>query len=158
MGYYVTLEGNNAYIRKDKLDEAYKILCDLNNQNRLKRGGNGSSFDPAWREANEFGANENVWFSWLDWNYHETCADAATILEQLGFELEDDGNGGISFLFYDNKTGSEDVFIAALAPVLSSDDESAPWFEWRGEDGAHWRQIVSDGVMKLQQPQVTWID
>jgi hypothetical protein len=154
MGYYVTLEGNNAYIRKDKLDEAYKILCELNNHNELKRGGCGIFED---RQKIE-GPHEDIWFSWMEWNYPETCADAAAILGQLGFELEEDGNGGISFLFYDNKTGSEDVFIAALAPVLSSDDESAPWFEWRGEDGAHWRQIVSDGVMKVQQPQVTWID
>lgn len=152
MGYYVTLEGNNAYIRKDKLDEAYTILCELNQHNELKRG---FSFP---REEEPEGPHEGIWFSWMDWNYPETCANAFEILLQLGFELEDDGNGGISFLRYDNKTGSEDVFIAALAPVLSSDDESAPWFEWRGEDGAHWRQIVSGGVMKLQQPQVTWID
>jgi hypothetical protein len=152
MGYYVTLEGNNAYIRKDKLDEAYAILCELNQHNELKRGG---SFP---RDEEIAGPHEGVWFSWMEWNYPETCADAAAILGQLGFELEDDGNGGISFLFYDNKTGSEDVFIAALAPVLSSGDDDAPWFEWRGEDGAHWRQIVSDGVMKIQQPQVTWID
>jgi len=152
MGYYVTLEGNNAYIRKDQLNEAYTILCELNQHNELKRG---FSFP---REEESKGPHEGIWFSWMDWNYPETCANAFEILLQLGFELEDDGNGGISFLRYDNKTGSEDVFIAALAPVLSSDDESAPWFEWRGEDGAHWRQIVSGGVMKLQQPQVTWID
>ena len=154
MGYYVTLEGNNAYIRKDKLDEAYKILCELNNHTELKRGGCGTLDN---RQKIE-GPHEDIWFSWMEWNYPETCANAFEILLQLGFELEDDGNGGISFFGYDNKTGSEDVFIAALAPVLSSDDGSAPWFEWRGEDGAHWRQIVSDGVMKLQQPQVTWID
>jgi len=154
MGYYVTLEGNNAYVRKDKLDEAYKILCELNNHNELKRGGCGTLEN---RQKIE-GPHEDIWFSWMEWNYPETCRDVAAILEQLGFEFEDDGNGGISFLGYDNKTGSEDVFIAALAPVLSSDDGSAPWFEWRGEDGAHWRQIVSAGVMRIQQPQVTWID
>ena len=155
MGYTVTLEGSNAIIPADKLDEAYEILCNLNNYNRLKHGGNGHSFDPVWREANEFGANENVWFSWLDWNYPETCADTAAIIEQLGFGYNLDPNG-LQFLYYDNKTGSEDVFIAALAPVLASTDNVNPFFLWRGEDGEVWRQIVIDGEVVNQSGRLTF--
>jgi hypothetical protein len=155
MGYVVTLEGSNAVIPTDKLDEAYKILCDLNNYNRLKRGGNGHSFDEEWRAANEFGANENVWFSWMDWNYPETCADTAAVIEQLGFgfSLESDG---LHFLYYDNKTGSEDVFIAALGPVLTSTDNTHPFFLWRGEDGEVWRQVAIDGEVIAQAGRLTF--
>lgn len=149
MGYYVTLESSNARIPQGALDEAYRLLCDLNNDNSLKNGGNGLSFDKAWREANQFGANENVWFSWMHWNYPEVCTNTGDILHEVGFEFSL-GSDGLLFQCYDNKTGCEDVFLAALAPVLASTDDEAPFFLWRGEDGAVWRQILVDGELVSQ--------
>jgi hypothetical protein len=155
MGYYVTLEHSNAVIPPEKLDQAYEALCALNNDNRLKNGGNGRSLKAEWREANPFGANENVWFSWMDWNYPETCSTAAEILSQVGFEFIEDGDGITSFLYY-NKTGCEDVFLAALAPLLVSCDHEAPQFIWRGEDGSVWRQIVVGGEMVNQAGRIAF--
>jgi hypothetical protein len=155
MGYYVTLEYSNAVIPKNKLDEAYEVLCALNNDNRLKHGGNGHSFNEGWRKANQFGANENVWFSWMSWNYPETCASAAEILHEVGFEFIEDGDGITGFQ-YDNKTGCEDVFLAALAPLLVPTDAEEPQFVWRGEDGAVWRQIVVDGEMVSQAGRIAF--
>lgn len=148
MGYYVTLNSTNAYIPNDKLDEAYTILCALNQDNSLKRGGR-------WPRTEQDGPHSGVWFSWMDWDYPETCKDAAAIIAQLGFEFTEDGDG-LWFYAYDNKTGAEDVFLAALAPVLASSDDEAPQFVWQGEDGAAWRQIVIDGVMQSQSGRLTF--
>lgn len=151
MGYYVNLLENNAIIPTAKLDEAYKILCELNNHNELKRGGSGL-FDE--RQKIE-GPHEGIWFSWMEWNYPETCPDAATILQQVGLEFEFIEEG-LSFLFYDGKTGCEDVFIAALTPVLESVDSNPPYFVWQGEQGETWRQIVIDGEMVVQEGTVVF--
>lgn len=148
MGYYVTLNDTNAVIPKDKLDEAYKILCDLNQRNDLKRGGSLPRKDVD-------GPHDRVWFSWMEWNYPETCKNAEEILGQVGLEFRSDEDG-ITFLGYDDKTGCEDVFLSALAPVLISSTEEDPFFEWRGEDGALWRQAFIAGKVAYQEPTITW--
>ena len=124
-------------------------MCELNNHNELKRGG---SFP---REEKD-GPHDGVWFSWMDWNYPETCENAAAIIEQLGFTFTMT-DIGLEFLYYDNKTGAEDVFLMALAPVLASTDERAPYFVWRGEDGTVWRQIRSEGVMVTEEGVMTFV-
>ena len=146
MGYYVTLEHSNAVIPKSKLNEAYEILCGLNYYNELKSGGTGQKFDKEWAEANKFGANESVWFSWMEWNYPGTCATTGAILGELGFDYHEDEDG-VGINGYDAKLGDEAIFLAALAPVLVSNDAEEPQFVWRGEDGAVWRQIVVKGKM-----------
>jgi hypothetical protein len=149
MGYFVTLEQTNAYIPSNKLDEAYAIMCELNNHNELKRG-------CAFPREEKDGPHDGIWFSWMEWNYPETCNDAAAIISELGFTFNEDEEG-LKFVHYDNKTGAEDEFIRALAPVLASTDEDAPQFVWRGEDGATWRQIRSEGVMVTQEGVMTFV-
>lgn len=134
MGYYVTLTETNAYIPTEKLDEAYTVLCKLNDRNELKRGG-------AFPREEKDGPHDGVWFSWMDWNYPETCKDTGEIIAALGFEYEITDKG-LEFRWYDNKTGSEDVFIAAIAFLLAGTDGEAPYFVWRGEEGAVWREIL----------------
>ena len=152
MGYYVNLIDTNAYIPKDKLEEAYKILCELNNHNELKRGGRG----PRDKRLDAEGPHDGIWFSWMDWNYPETCADAAAILAQVGFELSDEESGDLRIMFYDNKTGCEQVFAAALAPVLASHDDQPPYLIWVGENHEQWRQIVIDGQMVTQDGEIVF--
>lgn len=152
MGYYVDLVETNAYIPKDKLDEAYNILCELNQHNELKTGGRGPRDD---RQAIE-GPHDGIWFAWMEWNYPETCSDAAAILAQVGFDVVID-NGDLRIMFYDGKTGCEQVFLSALAPVLASNDSQPPYFVWSGEDRSVWRQIVLDGKMHVQEGVVTFV-
>jgi hypothetical protein len=149
MGYFVTLEETNAYIPSDKLDEAYAIMCELNNHNELKRG-------CAFPREEKDGPHDGIWFSWMEWNYPETCNDAAAIISELGFTFNEDEEG-LKFVHYDNKTGAEDVFLNALGPILASNDGLAPRFVWRGEDGAVWRQIRSEGVMVIEEGVVTFV-
>lgn len=157
MGYYVTLTHTNAILPAANLDAAYQAMCALNERNDLKRGGSGWYAFGGTPEGEDpiVGPHDKVWFSWMDWNYPETCSDAAAILAQLGFEFATGDDGSIEFLAYDNKTGAEDVFLDALAPYLVSDDDDLPHFVWQGEDDAIWRQIVRDGVMVTESGTVT---
>jgi hypothetical protein len=149
MGYYVDLADSNAYIPTDKLDEAYEILCELNNHNDLKRGGQFPKKDIE-------GPHEGIWFSWLDWNYPELFDSAQKVLEAVGYELIT-YDYGLRFIAYGEKTGCEDIFFAALAPVLASANEEPPSTEWRGEDGALWRIVILDGKAVFQEARVTYV-
>lgn len=158
MGYYVSLTRTNAILPAQNLPAAYEALCALNQRNDLKIGGQGGWTFGATPEGETpiEGPHDKVWFSWMDWNYPETCPDAAAILKQLGFECDVHDDGSIEFLAYDNKTGAEDHFLIALAPYLASTDGDAPQFVWRGEEGEIWRQIVLDGVMVEQPGKITF--
>ena len=149
MGYYVTLIEADAYIPTEKLDEAYTLLCALNERNDLKRGG-------AWPREEKEGPHDGIWFSWMDWNYPETCADAKAILEQLGFEVAETEDG-LHLQRYDNKTGNEDHFLNALAPVIVGYCEPA-YLLWKGEDGAWWKQQFADGVMSTHDGHLVFSD
>jgi hypothetical protein len=157
MGYYVSLTDTNATITADKLDEAYELLCGLNQHNHLKRGGVGGytyGNTPEGETPIE-GPHDKVWFSWLDWNYPDIYPDAKSILEQVGFTVYDI-DGDLVFSDYDNKTGCEQDFLDVLAPVLSTTDNRSPQFVWRGENGEFWRQIVTHGEMVTQKGTITF--
>lgn len=121
MGYYVTSSGSMTINKKD-LNEAYTLMCNLNKQDHLKRGGS-------------FGGNgPNInWFSWMDANYPETCKNAGDILDMLGFTIIYDAEGNLTFGEYDNKTGQENLFLNQIKHLLTGQS-----LNWRGEDGARW--------------------
>lgn len=143
MGYYVTTTNARVKILKDNFEKAYKTMCDLNTtHDHLKTGGSWSA-----------GKQTAKWFSWMDANYPETCKNMQTVLEALGFDLLFDPNtGDLTELFYDNKTGAEDVFIESIAPFI----ENGSFMEWRGEDGAQYRWEFRDGKMYTRNAVISW--
>lgn len=156
MGYYVTVRESNVVIPAEKLDEAYKALVALNDDNTIKTGGNGNRFKDGWLEANPTGANENVWFAWMQWNYPEIYKTAADILEAVGFELWPQEDGSLAIGLYDNKAGCESTFLAALAPFAVSSDDRLPQVIWQGEAGEIWRQVFVNGECKLQDAHIAF--
>ena len=78
----------------DKLDEAYRVMCQLNFNNSLKRGGQFSASDDRAVVPNQ--PTPTRWFSWMDWNYHETCKDAGEIFEMLSFDVKETKTGLLS--------------------------------------------------------------
>lgn len=160
MGYYVTLTKTNASIPADKLDEAYRILCDLNNDNTLK---NGSVLGHDEKD----GPHEGIWFSWMEWNYPEVYDNAVDILRAVGYDIfidtwdyqdpeQSHRKGAVYFTGYDEKHGCEDVFAEALLPVLVSDDDQPIQFQWTGQDGELWRKIAVDGTFVTQEGEVVF--
>lgn len=145
MGYYASIESSTFVLPAENLDEAYTRMCKLNDNNNLKRGG-------SWpRPDNIVGPHEKIWFSWMDWNYPETCKDAQEILEQLGFEtFIGEDNGNLYIVSYDSKTGSEDDFLNSISDICSGE------IEWREEDGKMWKNIFGNKEMKTVKGKIVY--
>lgn len=141
MGYYVNAFEADWVIPTENLDAAYEAMCKLNERDDLKTGGRYIG-----------GIMVDKWFSWMPINYPEVCKDAEEILNHLGFETDTDENGDLRICYYDSKTGAEEHFLAAIAPFSKPDS----YIDWRGEDGALWRNIVHNGKMVTLTGRVTF--
>ena len=154
MGYWVNIIEGAVTIPKANLEEAYKRMCALNDNDAIKRGGQWggevSSESPRPEGMNYHPAR---WFSWMDANYPETCSDAQTILSSLGFELEYGDDESLVIVRYDNKTGQEDLFLEAISDLCTTDS----YLVWRGEDGDSWRQEFGNSKMVTKSPVITWV-
>lgn len=130
MGYYVTLEESTAVIPTDKLDEAYKRLCDLNKRDDLKTGG----------------------FPWMDPDYPSKCAGTTEIFVALGFECYEEDDG-LHIESYDAKAGAEDLFVQTVADLFEPDT----YMQWRGEEGEQWRwEFTGTKEIIHKEAVVTW--
>lgn len=156
MGYYVRGQGTIA-IRKDKVNDAYKALCALNDHDDLKFGGrHGGEHDCRSPRPSGMSHHPGRWFSWMDANFPETCPDLLAVLSMVGFEIyesEPDGDTLLWDLSYDNKTGQEELFTKALAPFLVSGE-----IYWDGEDGTKWREVFTNGEYKVQNAVIIYGD
>ena len=134
MGYYVMTEESELRIRAEDKKLAYQAVCAINapEYNHLKRGG--SSAGGEWVE---------VWYSWMPADYPSETETLEDVLELLGFEIAHDDNGDIIGVSYDNKTGSEDIFMLAMAPYV----EDGSYILWLGEDGHRWMWKFQNGTM-----------
>ena len=138
MGYYVRANCQPFRLQKQHFEEAYRLMCELNNlPDSEKRGG----------------GNEKRWFSWMPENYHETCLNLADILDALGFhptfdELTED----ITDLEYDSKIGQEELFFGAIGHLV----EPNSFIYWEGEDGEKWRWVFDGKSMSVQHGVVTY--
>lgn len=119
MGYYTTVDYGNTIIPAENLDEAYKTMCDLNRMEHLKQGEawGGSEFNrPAG--STSLASSPKKYFSYMPWNYDETCENAEQILNHLGFVTRLEENGDLRILFFDSKEGQEDLFLKAIEKYL----------------------------------------
>lgn len=142
MGYYVRTIDSKIFLDKKHFDDVYKKLCQLNDYDELKRGGSfGSNEDSNSNDR----YNRSKWFSWMDYNYPETCKDMHEVLTQVGFNCEYDDDGNLVMLDYDeNKTGNEDYFLCCLAGFI----EDGSYLIFKGEeDDDYYRFTFQDGYM-----------
>jgi len=146
MGYYVTIESSTFHLPTENQQEAYDRMCKLNFDNSKKSGG---SFPGPKNPPNDQ-PHDKVWYSWMPWNYHEICKTAKDILIELGFEVSEDENN-IYIESYDNKIGSEDLFLETIADLCHGE------IEWSGEDGQRWKHVFNLGKsMKTMQGKVVY--
>lgn len=140
MGYYVNIVTTNAVIKEEDLDEAYRLMCELNKDDSKKNGGSFSSKETIRN------------FSWMDANYPDTCKNAREILEELGFDVDESGSGDLEFSNYDSKTGQEDLFLSSISHLITGE------IEWRGEDGNQWKDVFGKDGMVSKQGRVVYDD
>lgn len=83
-------------------------------------------------------------------------ADAASALiaaiEEHGFDAHDTGTGAVALSCYCDKSATQDELVLTLTPYA----EDGSWIEWRGEQDERWRDLVHDGKLYTQYPQVSW--
>lgn len=151
MGYYVTMTESTVCIPADKVDEAYETLCALNADDSRKTGGSSGSIGKP-EDSESVASDPTKWYSWMEWNYDETCEDLVAIFEELRFEVDADYEGNVSVDFFDSKIGAEGLFMNALAPFIPNDQ----YMIWRGEDGEMWRWVFIDGEMIEQSAKIVW--
>ena len=134
MGYYVHIEDSNCMLPEKHFNLAYWRMCDLNKNDDLKRGGSSTG---------------EKWFSWMDANYPETCKTAQDVLVELGFEVEEVEDTGLTIYGYDNKSGQEELFLGVISDLLRTvdgmyDSGNRPFIVWRGEDDHVWKDIYGE--------------
>lgn len=136
MGYYVNISETNAVIPAMNLDEAFRRLKLLNapDMDVFKSGG-------SWGGGAR-GKTES-WWSWMAKDYDKTATSAADILSQLGFDTTVT-DAGLSFSYYDSKTGDEDIFLYVIRDLF----KPGSFIRWTGEDGAMWEHSF-DGTDML---------
>src|ERR1044071_8203429 len=101
MGYSITLWSSDLSIPKENWDAAFNAVCELNEHDELKTGGDGT----------------NVWFAWMDANYPEQALHdweqlrsphpLVFVLQQLGFDWELGTDECLCLTHYDSKSGAE---------------------------------------------------
>lgn len=125
MGYYVVLTDADFLIPKANEAAALAALKALNDpkNDAKKQGGSYSG-----------GGKTESWYSWMDADYDKKVKSCAEVFELLGFEVEESAEG-LRLTGYDNKTGQEDLFLAAVAPYV----RAGSFLDWRGEDGMLYR-------------------
>lgn len=150
MGYYVNITDADWCIPTEQQDAAYEAVCALNNRNDLKRGGVYPRPEGLEQTTTP---TPDLWFSWMDWNYPETCADLSAVLEQVGYDLSVDEDDSLVIRGYNNKSGQEDLFLAALAPFAQARHADDAYVNWQGEEGEMWQNAARDG--RLWQQEIT---
>jgi len=141
MGYYVNTAETKIFLDKKHFNSVYERMCELNDHDDLKRGGRHPKTEEYTTRY-----NPNVWFSWMDYNYPETCSDMFAILTALGFEYRLDIDGNLVDLIYSDKIGNEDYFLTCFSGYI----EPGSYITYQGEDGTYWRYVFTDKDMVYQ--------
>ena len=132
MGYYVVTLKSSCIIKKENQTKAFHLACELNKHDDLKRGGGYSG-----------GKKTASWFSWMDADYDKTCKNIQEVVEMLGFETAILENGDLSILFYDSKTGQEELFFKTMESCINGQ------ILWQGEDFDTYAWDFSSGKMEI---------
>lgn len=142
MGYYVTIIDADFTIPRDKVDDAFEVLCALNQRDELKGGYHYFRGEVVER-----------YFKWMPADYDKTATSLADVLDMLGFDIETGDDGAVSIVGYDNKGGDEPHFIEALAPYATP----GSFLNWEGEERELWRQeVADDGTIRDLVGDIVW--
>lgn len=154
MGYYTTVTDIDFSIPAENLDDAYKAMCELNARDDLKTGGifgpNTNTTKPAGSRSVSNSPHRN--FAWMPWNYDEEYDSAQEIFNALGFDAYIEHNGELRLTGYDDKSGSEEHFLEAVAPFVTKDS----FIEWCGEDNHMYRFEFDGETMEYRHARIIW--
>lgn len=144
MGYCITLEKAEFKIKKDNLDAALKALKEL---------GNGSNHPEARGGSWSGGKQTHKHFSWMNDYNPDDWHHITDVMEAWGYPVTIDKEGDVSDIDFDGeKIGQEEIMFTALAPFV----EDKSYIQMRGEDGAKWRWVFSEGKFSQKDAKVSF--
>jgi hypothetical protein len=149
MGYYVDIFDQNFTLKKEHHEAAFKKVCELNDFDDLKRGGGGELYNQPRPEGMSY--HPAKWFSWMAADYPSECKDLVEVLNMIGFDVIEDEAGDIQALYYNDKTGQEELFFSAISEYVVP----GSYICWKGEDDTYWRWYF-DGEMQIDAGYVTF--
>lgn len=142
MGYYIEILESTFTVPSENIEEAYETMCKLNfNVPNASKGGGSWGGEHPRSSAPENGPYPGTWFSWMLWNYHETCKDLREILEALQFEVDYNEDGDLIITGFYSKAGQEDLFLSSISHLAKG------YIVWQGEDGRLWGETYGDKVV-----------
>ena len=139
MGYYTKIIDVSADLPEESLGEAYARLVELNSHDEWKKGGGYSG-----------GERVSKWFSWMPSDYPDKFETVAEILMALGFNVSS-YDGGISIDGYNDKAGSEDVFVWYISDLFTENS----FIHLKGEDGEEYRWEFGGGEKMTESVAIT---
>jgi hypothetical protein len=91
-------------------------------------------------------------YSWVDSNFRVNN-DLPSMLEAWGWEAKLDPDGKIIGInFYNEKMGDDAILLRTIAPFVVD----GSYIEMHGEDGACWRWVFVDEMLKEIEPKIDW--
>ena len=140
MGYNAMITEANFTIPAGNLDAACQALKNLNKSDDGKSGGY------SWEKDAETVKS----FRGMDSDYDQKLHSAEDILKELGFGLVTTGDGDLMVTDFDQNSGDEQLFLAALAPFVPA----GSYINWEGDDGQRWQDYF-DGATHTEKVGVT---
>lgn len=148
MGYYVWTTDCDIFLSKHHFDYVYQKMCELNEHDELKRGG--QSPEKPKEPGQKW--NPNKWFSWMAYNYPQTCINMEEVLKQVGFHCTFDNDGNLIGLGYEyDKSGQEEYFLACFSGYM----KPGSYLDFKGEeDDDYYRYVWTDTDMELHKAKI----
>lgn len=149
MGYYVYTADQDIFLSKHHFDYVYQKMCELNEHDELKRGG--QSPEKPKEPGQKW--NPNKWFSWMAYNYPQICVNMEEVLQQVGFVCSFDDEGNLVGLSYEyNKTGQEEYFLACFSGYM----KPGSYLDFKGEEeDDYYRYVWTENDMEYHRAQIT---
>lgn len=153
MGRYLTIVDQRFEIKAENVEAAYKAAVALNaveSKKSTRRNGPDPQAKPA--DSKSVAASPDVSFRGVAWNYDEKCRDLAEVLREFGFEPEVSPDGAITALFFDEKSGDEELLLEAIAPYV----EDGSMLGWAESYTEMWGTWFYGGALRYGPCETVW--
>lgn len=152
MGYYVEALNNKLSFKsvEDKDRALIAVKEQMFTDAALKAKAYGGSYP---RPEGEYNVAEYHWYSWTNTETCRNATDIYEIIEEFVNEVMVDDTNPLSFsIYFDSKTGQEDILFETLAPFL----ENGSYANWQGENGEHYRWEFDGTRMRVLEGRVVY--
>lgn len=102
-----------------------------------------------------FGEVTTRYYAWVNMERLRTALENGNLPEvfsSFGFKIEQDNDGNIIKLFYNDIGGDEEHLLNCLREYFDEDN----FVEFQGEDGKKWKYVFNNTWMYCYEPMEVW--